>query len=648
MKKLFTLALVLLIAVGGYSQVKKASQKDALKQVAQEQISLGLEAFENVGSFPNMTRSDADLDPTTYDWQTNTAARNWTMTFPDGCVGFIYTVASDAGLSDRGTNIAIYNPNTDEWTTSGGKIEEEKTGFGCAARYGENGIVVVSRNAVTLKLGVFIIEDKDNLPASGSVKPIFELDDTYNAHFPCVMCTGPDHKHIHILATALDQTIDGVVNPYHYFRSMDGGVTWEQNMIIDYLHTGYGINYGSGQDAYFMENNGEDRLSIVVNTRRGDGVVLNSYDEGDTWERQEYFHHPGIDVVFPDDALACMYPRWTSALYDNEGHLYLAYEFGGQTGDATSTSYYPGVGGVAFWSDQMPYNGNGVAFGFDPNNPMPPVNGQPFIMDSAYLYQDIYASWWLFSDATHEMWNEYIGYLAPQDPTTGQPLVDPYEATTEEWLIEDRTLHGHYNGGVCEMPILMMTPDEQLMVAVWMAMDNHNTDGTDNFFFKLFARASYDKGNTWTDMIQLTTDFMYQWSECVYPQAAITGNTLVVACQMDAEVDSYTIGSGGDTDQFDAYYQGLTFDLTELFPGWDAVEEQVSNNTEMAIYPNPATEMVTVRLNQDEDIVICNLMGQVVSTVKGNAGVNNIDINSLTSGVYFISAGSATQKFIVK
>ena len=646
MKKLFTLALVSLIAMGGYSQVKMASHKDALKQVAQEQVSLGLEAFENVGSMPTMTRSDQDLDPTTYDWQTNTAARNWTMHFPDGCVGFIYTVASDAGTTDRGTNIVIYNPATDEWTTTGGKIETEKTGFGCAARYGENGIVVVSRNATTLKLGVYIIEDKDNLPASGTVAPIFELDDTYNAHFPCVMCNGANHTNIHVIATALNQEIDGVTNPYHYFRSLDGGQTWEQNMIIEYLHAGYGINYGSGQDGYFMENNGGNRLSFVVNTRRGDGVVLNSDDNGNTWTRQEYFHHPGIDVVFDEEGLACMYPRWTSAVYDSQDHLYLAYEFGGQTGDATSTSYYPGVGGIAFWSDQMPYNGDGVQYGFDPNNPIPPVHGQPFIMDSAYLYEDIYASWWLFSDATHDMWPEYIGYLAPQDAVTFQPLLDPYEATTEEWTIDDRTLHGHYNGGCCEMPVLMLTPDEDLMVAVWMAMDNHFLDGGENHYFKLFARASYDKGTTWTPMVQLTTEFIYQWSECVYPQAAITGKTLVIVCQMDSEVDSYTIGTGGDSDQFDNFYQGLTFDLEELF-GYDAVEE-VSNNTQMSVYPNPANDMVSISLNQDEEIVICNLMGQVVSTVKGHAGVNNININTLSSGVYFISAGSATQKFIVK
>ena len=33
---------------------------------------------------------------------------------------------------------------------------------------------------------------------------------------------------------------------------------------------------------------------------------------------------------------------------------------------------------------------------------------------------------------------------------------------------------------------------------------------------------------------------------------------------------------------------------------------------------------------------------------EGNAGANSINISSLTSGIYFVNAGSDTQKFIVK
>ena len=652
MKKLFTIGLALLVATAGYSQVRKVSSKNDMK-AAQETVVTGNESYENVGNLPTMTRTDQELDYTTYDWQTNTAARNLTMNFPDGKVGFAYTIATDAGMTDRGTNIVIYDPVADEWTTSGGKVEDHKTGFGCAARYGENGIVVVSRNPATYTCEVYIIEDKDNLP-SGSLAPIYIMpgsENDHNPHFPAVMCTGADHKHIHILVTGLNQeSPDGQTNPFYYFRSMDGGNTWEEYMDIEYLGRAYAPTYGSGQDAYFIENTGGNRLDIVVNTRRGDGAVLTSMDEGNTWTRTEFYHHPGIDVDYGEN-LGYLYPRWTSALWDNNGKLHVAYEIGGATGDASSTSYYPGIGGVAYWNSAMPYHGESQPeFGCDPNNPMPMVPGNPFIMDSAYLYYDIYRSWWLWSDAPHPMWDEFIGYVTPLGDDE-QPLEDPYEATEFNLYDNDMSNHGTYNGGVSEMPVLVTTPNQDLLVALWMSMDDHNIDAgvSGNLaLFKLFARASFDGGNTWTRMIQLTTDFMYTYAECVYPQAAITNNTLVVACQMDAQPDSYIIGSGGDDDQMDNYYQGFTFDLMDLF-GYDDIEEPATvSNTTMSIYPNPVSDRLSISLSRDEEVVVYNLMGQTVASFQGHAGVNQFEVSNLNAGIYFISAGSATQKFIVK
>ena len=647
MKKLFTLALALLVVVGGYSQVQKVSINDAKLNSAQEITVTGEEMYQNVGNLPNITRTETELDYTYYDWQTNTAAKNLTMTFPDGCVGMAYVISTNEDHTDRGTNIAIYYPEEDEWKTSEGLIEDHKTGFGCAARYGENGIVVVSRNPSSLTCEVYIIEDKDNLP-HGNLAPIFIMDGAHNPHFPAVMCTGPDHKHIHILVTGLNEvTEDGQTNPFYYIRSLDGGQTWSDFMTIDYLGRDYCPQYGSGQDAYFMENKGGNRLDIVVNTRRGDGAVLTSLDEGDTWTRTEFYHHPGIDVDF-GEGLAYLYPRWTSALWDNNGNLHVAYEIGGGTGDATSTSYYPGIGGVAYWNSAMPYHGEAIPeFGCDPNNPKPMSPGEPFIMDSAYIYYDIYRSWWLWGDAPHPMWDEFIGYVTPLDEDD-QPLLDPYEAT-EFSCYDDEMAHGHYNGGVSEMPVLVTTANNDLLVAVWISMDDHNKGGQNNdHFFKIFTRASLDGGLTWTHMQNLTSDFMYSLSEFVYPQAAITGNTLVVAAQMDGEPDSFIIGTGGDVTADDNLYQAFTYDLTELFEEYDGIEEPVSHLTRMSVYPNPAVNQLNVTLSQNAGIVIYNIMGQVVMNVEGRVGVNSINISELNAGIYFVSAGSETQKFIVK
>ena len=66
-------------------------------------------------------------------------------------------------------------------------------------------------------------------------------------------------------------------------------------------------------------------------------------------------------------------------------------------------------------------------------------------------------------------------------------------------------------------------------------------DGNGNYYYKLFASYSGDGGRTWQPQIQLTTDFMWELSEFVYPQAVVLGTTLVVATQTDGETGTFVI-----------------------------------------------------------------------------------------------------------
>ena len=647
MKKLFTLALVLLVATAGYSQVRKVSKSDAKSNVATMQMSKGMESFENVQSEPNMTRTDGELDYTTYDWQSNCGARTWTIQWPDNKINFAFTCATDNSFTDRGTAIGTYDYNNDEWIPSGGRVENEKTGFGTIARYKENGIVVAAHTATMC--GVYIIEDKDNF-APNSIAPASYLDPTYDPCWPNVMTSGENRDIIHVVTTAYAADgastsvpgAEGVNNPIIYFRSMDGGQTWDkQNVVLPYMGTDGGLDWGSNV-CYWMETTEDNCLALVVNNAWSDCFVLRSYDNGETWEKTTFWHHPGITTTFDT---WFMYPRWTSAQWGVDGELCVAYEFNGSTGEPGSGSYYPGIGGVAFWSENMPYHGESLPeWGCDPTNPKPMAPGQPFIMDSAYMFQDIYASWWLWSDATHPMWDEYIGYL-PALTDDGEVEPDPYNVM--EFNIDDRSLHGAYNSGCVAMPVLVKVPGSDFdMVAVWSAMDENNMDGAGNYYYKLFASYTGDGGRTWEPQIHITNDFMYQYNECVYPQAAVIGTTLIVAAQMDGETGTFV--QSDDADASNNYYQGLTFELTDLFPGAGVGVQEVSHNTHMSLYPNPAVEQLNVTLSQDADIVIYNIMGQNVMNVEGHAGANSINVSNLNAGVYFISAGSDTQKFIVK
>ncbi|KWW26189.1 MAG: hypothetical protein F082_10 [bacterium F082] len=641
MKKLFTLALVLLVANLGYSQVRQVSSSDAKNKVATMQVSKGMESFENVQIEPNMMRTDGELDWTTYDWQSNSGARTWTIVWPDNKINFGYTMATDpSSFADRGTGIGTYDYNNDEWIPLGGRIENEKTGFGSIARYKENGIVVAAHTASNM--GVYIVEDKDNMTPNSVPASLYTNNGSYT--HPAVMTSGANRDIIHVVCGNFDDS----TLPIKYWRSTDGQSWDEAELVLPFIEEA-GADWGTN-DYYWMETTEDNCLALVVNSAWSDGMVLYSYDDGQTWEKKTFYHHPGVNVDYGEDRVAFLYPRWTSAQWGINGELCMAYSFNGTNSYAgnANSGYYPGIGGVAYWSENLPYHGETQPqFGVDPTNPMPPVPGNPFIMDSSYIMQDIYESWMLFSEQTHDIWPEYMGYLAPLDDD-GNPEGPLYDDVTG-WNIEDLTKHGPYNSGSVDFPVLCLLPDcgGYDMVAVWSGMDeNHMDANTGNFFYKLFASYSGDGGRTWAHQIQLTNDFMYDLSECVYPQAAVIGTTLVIAVQMDGAPGTFV--QSDDTEAGDNYYQGLTFELNDLFPDAGVGVPEVSHNTHMSIYPNPATDQIGVTLSQNADITIYNMMGQVVMTTEGHAGVNSINISNLTAGIYFVNAGTETQKIVVK
>ena len=610
MKKLFTIALVLLVTISGYSQGKNGMGKVATMQKASRIDNVNA----NVQSHPNMVRdvNGGELDYTTYDWQTNASIINRTIVWPDNKVNFAFTHASADNFNDRGTAIGTYDYENDEWIPSEGRVETEKTGFGSICRYKENGLVIAAHTDT--QCGFYIIENRDDI-APNSVPRALTFDPTIDPCWPVVMTSGPNRDIIHIVATGYSD------NKLYYYRSLDGQTWDKENVILPYLSSEFGSDWGSNV-CYWMETTEDNCLALVVNNAWSDCMVIYSYDDGESWERKVFWHHPGINTSIED---AFLYPRWASCVWGNNGELCVAYEFNGCSGDPGSGSYYPALGGVAFWSENMPYYGDGssLIYGPDPTNPLPPVQGQPFIMDSAYINQDIWGSTWVVDNPTHEMWPEYMGHI----PESAGDI--------------DFSLHGSYNCGCVAMPTLCKVPNSDDLVAVWIAIDGDRMDEAGNYYFRLYASYSSDGGLTWQPQVKLIDDFMYSYTENVYPQAAVINQTLIVAVQTDATTGTFVMG--GDNESGDNLYQGFIFDL----PLPVGVPE-VSHNTHMTVYPNPAVDRLNVTLSNTTTMTVYNITGQAVMNVEGHVGANTLDISSLTSGIYFISAGNDTQKFIVK
>ena len=88
--------------------------------------------------------------------------------------------------------------------------------------------------------------------------------------------------------------------------------------------------------------------------------------------------------------------------------------------------------------------------------------------------------------------------------------------------------------------------------------------------------------------------------------------------------------------------------MRRSFPNAGVGVQEVSHNTHMTLYPNPATDRLNITLSQNAEIVVYNITGQKVMNQEGHAGANVLNISNLTSGIYFVNAGTDTQKFIVK
>jgi hypothetical protein len=85
-----------------------------------------------------------------------------------------------------------------------------------------------------------------------------------------------------------------------------------------------------------------------------------------------------------------------------------------------------------------------------------------------------------------------------------------------------------------------------------------------------------------------------------------------------------------------------------------SVEETIQENTNLSVYPNPATgDFATLTSPAGtESVAILNTLGAVVYTINAPATVETINLSNFAKGIYFVQTTKAgttkTLKFIVK
>jgi hypothetical protein len=229
-----------------------------------------------------------EIGQTLYDLQTYCSADHRVVAFADGTIGSTFLLSCISNINDidvayqyyDGTSWMLYQP-----TPATINIIKNSATY---CKLGANGEAFITREANSLVLyrrttkgsGSWVTS---NLPQTG-INPGWAR-----------MCTSGNI--IHILAT---DTINylGQKNPLVYYRSQDGGNTWDiQHQLFNELSPAQGYNIGFDPDVYDWAEPEDNTIAFVVGSKATDLVLMKSTDAGTTWTKTIIFQHPNPNFI---------------------------------------------------------------------------------------------------------------------------------------------------------------------------------------------------------------------------------------------------------------------------------------------------------------------------------------------------------------
>ena len=671
MKKVLFVTLALAVGMTGFAQTKsqpvkaekgKVGTASIYKQAHKGINDAAVMSFAPSQVLPSNPSRDAEFPVdcqtmlTYYDLQANGFVADRMHRFEDGTLGLVATYAQNTNWSDRGTGYDYYNGSEFIYDIENnpmpGRIEVEKTGWPCYAQYGPEGEIMIAHTGS--QLTYYFREKKGEGDWDGPhyiPNPTGLGAATCDMTWPKLATSGPDHRIIHVLGA--DQDSDNLGDTYLFYSRSTDGETWETTYvptIADWEHTIYSSDY------YSLAANGNYVAILLCGDIMGHGYVIKSADNGETWEQIKFWDNPyaGLDwetdpnSLFDEDHT--MYGPETGCIaIDNNGmvhgvfssHNYYHAELG------TSYNFYHGKGidGIFYWNETM---GTMVAPEW-----VCPDDGTIIPSDP----HNCFRMWWPYDGA-----GEYVVRNFESNNLIG--FIDPelYTDMENDNIYAEQDYYSFFQG-CSALPACCI--DESGVIAVGYSCPDALRLSNNNKYLRsiyvTFIEAPYrmaDHYGEYTEefgdiyynqfKLQDADDFMHSYDEAVATMSPqnTTNMEFWFGYQAD-DTPGFLVPSGAtQTSATDNYIWA-----TMVKPNIEglAVEEQVAAaNTKMDIYPNPVVNQLNVKLENNAEISIFNIMGQNVLNMQGVKGVNTINVNDLTSGVYFISAGTVTQKFIVK
>jgi hypothetical protein len=548
---------------------------------------------------------------TVYDTQTNGAVVNRCYVYPDGTVAGVWTMGfTPSSYPERGTGYNYFD-GTSWGPEPTVRIENAKTGWPSYRPLGD-GEVVVAHNVTT---GLLMTKRPVRGTGAWTTTLIPGPAGASDITWPRLLTNG-NTMHI-IIPSAAAQ--DGMLYALLYYRSLDGGATWEAPRVLpglDAASLGAGTTKsfnGFGADNYNWAEPKGDNIAFVVADGLGGIWVMKSPDNGTTWTKVTVQTLPIWDVA--PTPIIWSNDGGVSIALDSELNAHVVFGRMRNSDDDFATegnSYYPVTDGLIYWKEGMP------------------------VLDTTAM-----ADW----DGLVANGNLIGGMLDYNN--NGE--IDFPEVGANEFPM------GLYGNSLSSFGQITIDESDNIFVTFSACREdlvNAGAAPNAQVYRHLYTTSKMAGQDTWSDQLDLTDDIEHSYDECVAASLAPTtfDGKLHMIYHLDPEPGT-AIGSDGD-EPSDTYINHLTF------PTFVSVKP-VDLAKYVEVSPNPARDFsnVVVSLTKADkvELNVYDVMGKlVISNNYGEqlAGYHTYQVNTsdLPSGMYFftIKVGSSqTSKKVV-
>ncbi|MFN0031600.1 MAG: T9SS type A sorting domain-containing protein [Flavobacteriales bacterium] len=392
-------------------------------------------------------------------------------------------------------------------------------------------------------------------------------------------------------ATALP--VGGLDGNLMYWRSTDGGATWEvQEHIFPELDSN---EYeGISSDSYAIDAR-DGVVAIAIFSRFHDTALLKSTDGGDTWTY----------TIISDFAIP--------------GYIY----------DTLSDSNGDEVADTLFTTDAT------GAINLDENGMAHVFFGSNFIIDDTP--DDTFYSYFFTFDLLY--WNEnyatdeiYIIASAENNPDDGDDIFDIPSA--DEISNYTRSL-----ASMCSVA----EDEDGIMYIVYSGADEYFLGN--QFYRHIYVTSTEDNGLSFMDPVELTPDEDEEFLEFAYPSVTVKDDMLHIVAMRDEEPGILVpeVANGASTETNDIIYIAITTDFDT-----DISVDENTTAANLSIYPSPTTGVVNVQGTdiEKQPLKVYDLSGKLmVSTIIGSRDLATFDLSFLPDGMYNVNIGSGKNKW---